>query len=87
MSPSEELVIWIPARVMQCVTDPELGQYLMDTVLKAGLMPSKLSAADAAQHWAAMFMDATPKVRSLAHCSLPVDPELADKLSRAELEL
>lgn len=56
---AEELVAWIPGRVLLHAND--MGQYIWDVVLKPGLLPAKLSPADAARHWTAIFLAANAK--------------------------
>ena len=63
MTSTEEQVLWIPGRVLHACVDPHLGQYVMDTLLRSGLLPAKMPAADSAWHWAAMFLQANGKVR------------------------
>lgn len=58
---AEELVAWIPGRVLLHAND--MGQYIWDVVLKPGLLPAKLSPADAARHWTAIFLAANAKER------------------------
>lgn len=53
VSSDEELVIWIPTRVLACASsDKELGHFLVETVLRSGIFPGKLPASAAAQQWA-----------------------------------
>ena len=60
----EERVIWIPGRLLVAATrDPELYSYTLDTVLRNGLLPSKLEAQAAARHWAIIYMNCSEQDR------------------------
>ena len=64
MAPEEELVIWVPARLLLCASkDADLAQHLTETLLKSGLLPAKVPLASAARQWAAIYMSSTPQVR------------------------
>lgn len=60
----EERAIWIPARLLVAATrDPELYSYILDTVLRNGLLPAKLDAQAAARHWALIYMSCSEQER------------------------
>lgn len=57
-------MIWIPARLLVAATrDPELYSYILDTVLRNGLLPSKLEAQAAARHWGLIYMHCSEQER------------------------
>ena len=57
-------MIWIPARLLVAATrDPELYSYILDTVLRNGLLPSKLDAQAAARHWGVIYMNCSEQDR------------------------
>jgi hypothetical protein len=59
----EELVIWVPARLLLCASkDADLAQYLAETVFRNGIFPGKLPADVAARQWAAIYMSTTLQV-------------------------
>ena len=59
----EERVIWIPARLLVATRDPELYSFILDTVLRTGLLPSKLNAQAAARHWGLIYMSCSEQER------------------------
>ena len=64
VAPEEELVIWVPARLLLCGSrDADLAQHLTETLLRAGLFPAKVPLATAARQWAAIYMSSTAQVR------------------------
>ncbi|KAA6416440.1 MAG: hypothetical protein FRX49_13587 [Trebouxia sp. A1-2] len=65
MTPDEERAIWIPGRLLTAATrDPELFSYILDTVLRNGLFPTKLESKAAAGHWAVVFMNCSEQERN-----------------------
>lgn len=61
----EERVIWIPARLLVAATrDPELYSYILDTVLRNGLLPSKLDVEAAARHWGTIYLSCSEQDRN-----------------------
>jgi hypothetical protein len=62
----EELVIWVPARLLLCAgKDADLAQYLTESLFRNGIFPGKLPGHAAARQWAAIYMSSTPQVRCL----------------------
>lgn len=59
----EERVIWIPARLLMATRDPELYSFILDTVLRSGLLPAKLGAQAAARHWGLIYMSCSEQER------------------------
>ena len=63
VAPEEELVIWVPARLLLCASkDADLAQHLTETLLRPGLLPAKVPLATAARQWAAIYMSSTAQV-------------------------
>ena len=63
MSSEEELVIWVPARLLyHAGRDADLRHFLADNLLRSGLFPAKLPAEVTARHWAAIYMNCDAKV-------------------------
>ena len=59
----EELVIWVPGRLLLAASrDPDLAQHLVESLFKGGALPPKLPAASAARQWAAIYMNSLPPV-------------------------
>ena len=62
---NEERAIWIPGRLLVAATrEPELYSFILDSVLKSGLFPAKLSSEAAAQHWGVVFMSCSEQERT-----------------------
>jgi hypothetical protein len=73
MSADEELVLWIPARLLGAAArDPELGSHVHESLLRTGLFPTKLPVEDAARQLAIMYAQAEKQVRQdcLGSCSV-----------------
>ena len=69
VSSEEELVIWIPGKMLCCtLRDPDLRQYVTESVLRSGLLPTKLTPENAARQWAAIYMSSEPEVSLCAWC-------------------
>ena len=70
VSSEEELVIWIPGKMLCCaLRDPDLRQFVTESVLQNGLLPAKLAPESAARQWAAIYMSSEPEA-SLNTCYL-----------------
>ena len=62
----EELVIWVPARVLLCASkSADLAQYVTADLFREGIFPGKLPADVAARQWTAIYMSSHPQVRRL----------------------
>ena len=48
---------------MAATRDPELYSYILDTVLRNGLLPSKLDAQAAARHWGIIYTSCSEQDR------------------------
>ena len=69
VAPEEELVIWVPTRLLLCSSkDADLAQHLTETLLRNGLFPAKVPLATAARQWAAIYMSSTAQVCHLGVC-------------------
>ena len=63
MGSEEELVIWVPARLLHHAgRDADLRQFLAESTLRSGLFPAKLPLEVTARHWAAIYMSCDAKV-------------------------
>ena len=61
----EEAVLWVPGRLLlEASRSAELAHWLTDSVLRGGLLPSRLPPAAAARQWGAIYMAAEPPARS-----------------------
>ena len=73
VSSEEELVIWIPGKMLCCaLRDPDLRQFVTESVLRSGLLPAKLAPESAARQWAAIYMSSEPEA-SLNTCCLTLE--------------
>lgn len=69
----EELVIWIPARLMWLA---KADAVLRNSLLRGGVFPAKLSPAAAARQWGAVYMNCSEQERAAllallkSHCFL-----------------
>ena len=69
VSSEEELVIWIPGKMLCCaLRDPDLRQFVTESVLRSGLLPAKLAPESAARQWAAIYMSSEPEASLYTHC-------------------
>lgn len=63
MGSEEELVIWVPARLLLCgMRDADMRQFLSESVFRGGLLPGKLPAGSGTRQWAAIYMSSTAQV-------------------------
>ena len=61
---SEELLLWIPPRLIDAaLRDPELASHFFGLLIRGGLFPPKLPARDAARKFAAIYAQGDKEVR------------------------